>query len=226
MPGLWDRTMAAAGQGGHLFTTTTANTATSATAWTDLWSSPVTNDPANNISAGNAQFNPGQFDISSIVVDSHDATGATVYATVMGFSGNGISEPHVYRSTDGGAHWANISNNLPNAPANSVLLDPNSADTVYVALDTGVYVTTAVSTCATATVSCWSVYGTALPNAPVTQLAAVTGAAGGSTGLLRAGTYGRGIWQIPLVTAFLCTACTGDPAFGDGADVRCQQSRR
>jgi hypothetical protein len=188
-------------KGGHLFRTTAANTATSATAWTDLWSSPVTNDPANNLTAGDAQFNPGLFDISSIAVDAHDATGATVYATVMGFSGNGVSEPHVYRSIDGGAHWANISNNLPNAPANNVLVDPNSADTVYVALDTGVYVTTAVSTCATATVSCWSVYGTGLPNAPVTQLAAATSVAGGATGLLRAGTYGRGIWQIPLVTA-------------------------
>jgi len=172
---------------GHLFTTSAANTASSATAWTDLWSSPVTNDPTNNRSAGNAQFNPGLFDISSIAVDAHDVNGATVYATVMGFGGNGISEPHVYRSTDGGAHWANISSNLPNAPANSILVDPNSANTVYVALDTGVYVTTAVSTCVTA---------------PVTQLAAVTGTAAGSvTGLLTAGTYGRGIWQIPLVTA-------------------------
>ncbi len=189
-------------KGGHLFATTAANTDSSTSAWTDLWRSPVTNDAANNLSAGDAQFNPGQFDISSIVADTHDATGATVYATVMGFSGNGVSEPHVYRSIDGGAHWANISSNLPNAPANSVLVDPNDANTVYVALDTGVYITSAVSTCATATVNCWSVYGSALPNAPVTQLAAVTGAAAGSvTGLLRAGTYGRGIWQVPLATA-------------------------
>ncbi|HEY0306534.1 MAG TPA: hypothetical protein VGB94_00085, partial [Acidobacteriaceae bacterium] len=191
-----------AAKGGHIFTTTAANTATSATAWTDLWTSPVTNDPANDKSAGNAQFNPGKFDISSIAVDAHDATGATVYATVMGFSGNGVSEPHVYRSTDGGAHWANISSNLPNAPATSILVDPDSANTVYVAMDTGVYATTAVSTCVTPTVNCWSVLGTGLPNAPVTQLAAVTGLAAGSvTGLLRAGTYGRGIWQIPLLTA-------------------------
>jgi len=188
--------------GGHIFTTTAANTATSSTTWTDLWASPVTNDTANNKSAANAQFNPGKFDISSIAVDSHDTTGATVYATVMGFSGNGVSEPHVYRSTDGGAHWANISSNLPNAPATSVLIDPDSANTVYVAMDTGVYATTAVSTCVTPTVNCWSVMGTGLPNAPVTQLAAVTSSAAGSvTGILRAGTYGRGIWQIPLLTA-------------------------
>ena len=190
--------------GGHLFATTAANTATSTTAWTDLWKSPVTNDQANNLSAGDAQFNPGLFDISSITVDTHDATGATVYATVMGFSGNGVSEPHVYRSIDGGAHWTNISSNLPNAPANNVLIDPNSANTVYVAMDTGVYATSAVSTCATA--NCWSVFGTSLPNAPVTQLAAVTGTAAGTvTGLLRAGTYGRGIWQIPLLTATTVT---------------------
>jgi hypothetical protein len=192
-------------KGGHLFSTTAGNTATSTTAWTDLWLSPVTNDPANNLSAGDAQFNPGLFDISSVTVDAHDATGATVYATVMGFGGNGISEPHVYRSTDGGGHWANISSNLPDAPANSVVVDPGNANTVYVALDTGVYSTTAVSTCATPTVNCWSVFGSGLPNAPVTQLAAATGTAAGGvvTGVLRAGTYGRGIWQVPLLTATL-----------------------
>ncbi len=34
----------------------------------------------------------------------------------MGFAGNGTNAPHLYRSTDGGAHWINISSNLPNAP--------------------------------------------------------------------------------------------------------------
>jgi hypothetical protein len=180
------------GKGGHIFTTAAAHTASSTTVWSDLWSSPVT-----NLGTSDTQFNPGLFDIASIAVDPHDASGATVYATVMGFRGNGISAQHVYLSMDGGTHWVNISSNLPDAPANSVLVDPNNASIVYVALDTGVYVTTAVSSCATAAVNCWSVYGSGLPNAPVTQLAAVTGAAGN---LLRAGTYGRGIWQIPLAT--------------------------
>jgi hypothetical protein len=70
-------------------------------------------------------------------------------------------------------------------------------------MDTGVYATTAVTTCATATVSCWSVYGSGLPNAPVVALAAAAGMATGDGrfGELRAATYGRGIWQIPLLTA-------------------------
>ena len=177
--------------GGHLFSTSAANTATSATAWTDLAASPVKND--------SGRFNAGGFDISSLASDPHDATGKTVYATVMGFAGNGINAMHVYWSTDGGASWTNISSNLPNAPANSVLVDPNDANTVYVALDTGVYVTSAVTTCSAE--NCWDVYGTSLPNAPVVALMAAPNmpTGDGRTGELRAATYGRGIWQIPLV---------------------------
>ncbi len=187
--------------GGHLFATTTANIDTNATAWTDLAASPVTND-----TSGSGLFNPGGFDLSSIAVDPHDPTGRTIYATVMGFTNNGTNAPHLYSSTDGGAHWLNISSNLPNAPANSVAVDPNDANTVYVALDTGVYVTQAVATCAppgSAPANCWSIYGASLPNAPVVQLAAApdmpTG--DGRLGELRAATYGRGIWQIPLLNA-------------------------
>ena len=184
------------GIGGHLFVTTAANVASHSTHWADLAASPVTNDLAD---AG--LFNPGAFDVSSVAADPHDTTGATVYATVMGFN-----VPHVYRSIDAGAHWTNISSNLPNAPANSVIVDPNDANTLYVALDTGVYVTTQVTNC-TAT-NCWSVYGISLPNSPVVQLqpAASMSTGDGRTGELRAATYGRGIWQIPLLTAISVAA--------------------
>ncbi|HTC76685.1 MAG TPA: choice-of-anchor D domain-containing protein [Edaphobacter sp.] len=180
--------------GGHLFSITTANTASSATAWNDLSTSPVTNGQGTG-------FNAGGFDVSSLAADPHDATGKTIYVTVMGFAGNGINAAHLYRSIDGGANWINISSNLPNAPANGVVVDPNDANTVYVALDTGVYVTTQITTCATA--NCWSVYGTSLPNAPVVELAVASSipTGDGRTGELRAATYGRGIWQIPLLTA-------------------------
>src|SRR5207244_8952869 len=135
------------------------------TTWTDAALSLVTNDVAN---AG--VFNPGGFDISSVTVDPHDVTGTTVYATVMGFAVGGANVPHLYRSTNGGASWANISANLPAAPANAVLVDPNDANTVYVAVDTGVYATTAVTSCVTT--NCWGVMGTSLPNAPAVGLAA------------------------------------------------------
>ena len=180
--------------GGHLFSVASANTATGTTMWNDLAASPVTNGQGTG-------FNAGGFDISSLAADPLDATGKTIYVTVMGFAGNGVNVAHLYRSIDGGADWTNISSNLPNAPANSVVVDPNDANTVYVAMDTGVYVTTQVTTCATA--NCWSVYGTSLPNAPVVELAAASAlpTGDGRIGELRAATYGRGIWQIPLLTA-------------------------
>jgi hypothetical protein len=182
--------------GGHVFANYAAGTAGASTVWTDVATSAVTNDSAD---AG--VFNPGGFDISALAADMHDATGKTVYATVMGFAGNGTNAPHVYRSISGGASWTNIGSNLPNAPANGVAVDPNDANTVYVAMDTGVYVTTQVTSCTTT--NCWSVLGAGLPNAPVISLAAAGGMATGDGrfGELRAATYGRGVWEIPLLTA-------------------------
>ena len=176
---------------GQLFVTTTANTASSSAAWASA-SGSVTNDLTDA-----HIFNPNAFDISSVATDPHDATGGTVYATIMGF-GPG---PHLYRSTDFGAAWLNISSNLPLAPANAVIVDPNDANTVYVAMDTGVFVTQAVTTCATT--NCWSPLGTGLPNAPVTSLEAAPqmSTGDGRLGMLRAGTYGRGLWQVPLLSA-------------------------
>ena len=178
---------------GHIYSTASGSTATSTVAWSDLTNNTVTNDTGN-------RFNTQGFDISSIAVDPSDTTGNTVYATVMGF---GVA--HVYRSVNGGGTWTNISANLPNAPANSVAVDPNDPLTVYVAMDTGVYVATDITTCAPSSGAgnCWSVLGTALPNAPVLSLVASAGVTlpgASGAGALRAATYGRGIWQVPLVT--------------------------
>lgn len=174
---------------GHIFVTKNANTANASTPWLDMSGSPVQNSTAG--------FNPSAFDLSAVVADVHDPTGATVYATVMGF-GTGA---HVYRSTDFGAHWSNISANLPDAPANSLVVDPNDANTIYLAMDTGVYATQSVATCVTQ--NCWSPLGSALPNAPITglQAGAALATGDGRVGMLRAATYGRGLWQTPLLTA-------------------------
>ena len=173
---------------GHLFSAAVSDAALIPSSWSDLWLSPVANQ-ANG-------FNPQQFSVSSVFTDTHDATGQTVYATIEGFSTGLTPTGTVYASSNGGAAWSDITSNLPEAPANSILVDPNDANTVYVALDTGVYITTAVTTCPSQ--NCWSIYGSGLPNSPVIQLASFNS---GGQSLLRAATYGRGIWQVPLVTA-------------------------
>ena len=173
---------------GHVFTATLTAGGTAGT-WTDLALSPVTNNAL--------PFNAFGMDVSSLYVDSHDATGGTAYATISGFSDTAEPVQQLYRTTDGGGQWTAITGNLPNAPANAVVVDPQDVNTVYVATDVGVYMTRAIGTCGTA--ACWAAYGTGLPLAPVTQLIAAPVAATGAG--LTAGTYGRGVWQIPLVTA-------------------------
>lgn len=188
---------------GHLFAAAVGSG--SGITWNDDYSSPVTNHPTKA-----SQFNPGGFDISSIYADPHDASGQTIYVTIEGYSGAYVSEPLLYRSTDAGAHWADITDNLPNAPANSVVVDPNNPRIVYVATDSGVYFTQNVSDCIPLASACWNVMGSGLPNAPVTSLMTYNQ---GATQALRAATYGRGIWQINLLTAgTTSTTATAAPA--------------
>lgn len=179
---------------GHVFTAPVTSASTAATAsWVDLYPSPVVNP-----GEGGRQFNPGGFSVSSVYADPHDATGQTIYVTVQGYSTPLWTEPVLYMSTDAGAHWTNITSDLPDAPANSVVVDPNSPAIVYVATDTGVYATQNVGNCAASPNACWNAYGSGLPDAPVIALMTYNE---GTTQVLRAATYGRGIWEIALATA-------------------------
>jgi len=192
---------------GHVLSAIVDPSSSATPSWSDLTLNPVSGDTR--------QMNAFGMDISSIYLDPHDATGNTVYVTVAGIQNTAEEIRTVYRSTDGGAHWASIMSNLPVAPANSLVVDPLAPSTVYVATDDGVYSTLSIASCAQATgsapVSCWSAFGSGLPYAPVTQLSASP--ASSSTQVLVAATYGRGIWMAPLLTAGeVPTTVTAAPA--------------
>ena len=175
---------------GHIYGATVPQSGGQA-GWSDLERNPVTL-PATSTSS---QFNPDGYAISSIAVDPHDATGKTLYVGIAGFpTGQGGV---IYGSTDGGAHWANLSNSLPFAPVNSIVVDPGNPSYVYVGGDFGVYYTQNIANCSVSTVECWGELGSGLPTAPVTGLQAYSGAQGT---VLEASTYGRGIWTVGLST--------------------------
>jgi photosystem II stability/assembly factor-like uncharacterized protein len=70
---------------------------------------------------------------SDIAVQSDDA--GTAYVTVCGFASG-----HVFRTSDFGAHWTDISGNLPDSPANAIAVDETTfPHTLYVGSDLGVY---------------------------------------------------------------------------------------
>ena len=125
--------------------------------------------------------------MSSIYVDPHDPTGNTVYTTVAGISDVFHVICTIYRSTDGGLHWYDIGSNIRKSPANSVVVDPQDANTVYTATDAGVFSTRQISSCINGrrTAGLFSVAG--LPYAPVIGLSAAT--LSGTPQVLVAGTY-------------------------------------
>lgn len=176
---------------GHILSAIVDLSSSAAPAWKDLTLNPVVNHPL--------ALNSENFDISSVVIDAHDPTGNTVYVTVEGTDGPLEWLQVVYRSTNGGATWSSITANLPIAPANSLALDPQNANVVYVATDQGVYFTTDVASCAVSLSNCWAVFGSGLPQSPAVALKASPSSS--SAQVLVAATYGRGIWQAPLWTA-------------------------
>ncbi|WP_269853317.1 glycosyl hydrolase [Streptomyces sp. RPT161] len=110
-----------------------------------------------------------------------------VYLAVNGFSrqwtsGPGAGVGHLYESRDGGVSWSDISANLPDVPANSVLALPGGG--LVVATDLGVLYRAPHATR-------WQRVGR-LPAVAVLQVKL------GPDGRLYAATHGRGIWSISL----------------------------
>jgi len=158
-------------------------------------------------------FNNFGFGISSLTIDAHDATGNTAYATIEGMPSEYEPVSVVYRLTtaNGVTAWTDMTANLPPAPANSLAVDPQAANTVYLATDAGVFFTENVANCGQNQANCWSVFGSGLPGAPAVALSASPASA--SQQVLVAATYGRGIWQTALWSSQTAiTSATAAPA--------------
>jgi photosystem II stability/assembly factor-like uncharacterized protein len=66
--------------------------------------------------------------VSRVSIDPTDEQ--TVYATFSGFR-NGEAAAHVFRTTDAGLTWEDISGNLPNAPVNDIVVDRSGARSTW-----------------------------------------------------------------------------------------------
>ncbi len=121
--------------------------------------------------------------VTSVRCDPHDRE--TAYVTVSGFRW-AEPLPHVFRTTSLGFSWENISGNLPEAPANDLVVDPLTSGRYFVATDVGIYETRDGGTT-------WEVMGLGLPNVVVTSLALRS-----AERILIAATYGRSFFGIPL----------------------------
>mgnify|MGYP001296039509 FL=1 len=75
--------------------------------------------------------------VSRINASDHDP--ATVYVSMTGYREDDFTA-YLFRSTDFGATWRSIANNLPAESINVIREDPQNANLLYVGTDAGVYV--------------------------------------------------------------------------------------
>jgi hypothetical protein len=123
--------------------------------------------------------------ISGLAIDPADPSGATIYLGFNGFSRRWIEGPgaalgHLWKTTDGGATWQDVSGNLPDVPVNDVLL---IGGTIVVATDLGVVVSADGG-------AHWSRLGGNLPYTTTLDVHL------GPDDRVYAATHGRGIWSI------------------------------
>jgi uncharacterized repeat protein (TIGR01451 family) len=109
----------------------------------------------------------------------------TAYVSYAGF---GAATPgntgHVFKTTDGGGHWTNVSRGLPDVPVNSLVLDPSSDNILYAGTDVGPFVSINGGTT-------WKRLGSGMPKVSTWQLDYDA-----SHATLAAGTHGRGAYTL------------------------------
>jgi len=120
--------------------------------------------------------------ITSIAVDPNNAR--RLWISKSGFSPN----DKVYEINNGDV--INLSGNLPNVPVNTIVYQKNSPDRLYIGTDIGVFYSDYGS-------AYWERFGDDLPNVVVNELEISYGP--NSQTKLRAGTYGRGIWETDVI---------------------------
>lgn len=99
---------------------------------------------------------------------------------------NDYTTNKVYVSSNGGTNWTVYTGSLPNRNVKCLVYENGSNDALYAGFDAGVYYRNAG-------MADWQLFNNQLPNAPIADLQINY-----ASQKLRAGTYGRGLWETYL----------------------------
>jgi photosystem II stability/assembly factor-like uncharacterized protein len=119
-------------------------------------------------------------------LEAHPTNPEIIYAT---------AHYGVYKSTNRGATWSNISGSLPAIYTNCLVYNKNSNEGLYVGNETSVYYKDA-------TLPDWINYSSGLPVVDIRELE-IYYDANPLNSRIKAATYGRGLWQSDLVATDL-----------------------
>ena len=108
--------------------------------WIRLGSSGQNGEGQGNGNDGSGHAKLPRRPVSQIAVDRSNYR--TAYIAYAGFNGATPHRTgHVFKTTDAGATWKDVSGNLPDSPVNSIILDPSYPNTLYAGTDVGPFVT-------------------------------------------------------------------------------------
>ncbi|TVZ56713.1 putative secreted protein (Por secretion system target) [Lutibacter sp. Hel_I_33_5] len=129
--------------------------------------------------------NPAGVTINS--VDFNQSTMNIIYCTVSGYTDGS----KIFKSTDSGATWTNISTGLPNVLMKEVVLKQNQGtEILFAGTELGVYFKNGDKD--------WSILGQTLPNVIVNDIDINY-----TEDKLVAATFGRGLWHINIANSTL-----------------------
>lgn len=123
--------------------------------------------------------------VSRVIASRHKAN--RVYASLNGYRSDDFT-PYIYVSNDKGATWKSISNNIPAAPVNVILEDPENENLLFVGTDNGLYISLNGG-------SSWESLQNGMPYVAVHDLAIQPKAKH-----LLVGTHGRSIYKANIAT--------------------------
>jgi hypothetical protein len=118
-----------------------------------------------------------------IATDPNNAS--TAYATFSGFTAGS----KVYKTTNAGVNWSNISSNLPNIPVNCIVVNPLDVNNIFIGTDLGIFSTTNAG-------NSWVQDNNGLANVSVADLDYRS-----SDNKLFAATHGRSMYSTTIVTS-------------------------
>jgi photosystem II stability/assembly factor-like uncharacterized protein len=139
---------------------------------------------------------------TDLYVDPRDSKVA--YLTYSGY-GN----PHLYKTTDAGATWQDLSNNLPDVPVQCVALDGDFPDDIYIGTDLGVY--------RSLSSGAWELWESGMPPAMILDLQFSK-----PNRTMRAATFGNGVYERKLRPIGQVSAPT--PTLSKLADFQLEQN--
>ncbi|PYS34831.1 MAG: hypothetical protein DMF75_05345 [Acidobacteria bacterium] len=160
-----------------------------------IWATSTGSSTLVNITSASFPANPNgsanKF-VGRVVIDPNNKNTAYVAFSFYAPAGQGIWKITNLVAASGTSPaapiWNAAANGIPSIPINALVIDPLNSNVLYAGTDIGVYSSTDGG-------ANWAPFGAGFPRVAVFDLAIQP-----SNRILRAGTHGRGVWEIPLIS--------------------------